>query len=54
MKIESACKQKGCTSAMYCFGGKDKTLDNTLCPEVIFILAKDVFDRCVNILPVRL
>jgi len=33
LKPEEACKKLGCEETMYCFGGKNKTVNPPLCPE---------------------
>lgn len=37
MKIKNACK-KSCTEEMYCFGGKDETMEHQLCLDVLLRL----------------
>ena len=41
MKIAEACLALGHTEEMYCFAGRDESLENTLCLECIRKLAED-------------
>lgn len=41
MKPEEACRKLGCKEDMYCFGGKDKTIDPPLCSEAQELVKED-------------
>lgn len=44
MKIKDACQEAGCAEDMYCFGGKDETMEHQLCPDVIMHLLKSLIE----------
>ena len=44
MTPEEVCKKLGCRENMYCFGGKDETIEPRLCPEAQAVINSDKFN----------